>query len=212
MEMTSGRLSAILAAGRILVTQEALATLRAGLTVIGWDYFLARFASKKIKTDADLEKDLSRLYPACGTIIDLLENDMSGGCQIEAMLSDAWHGNPLPGLIRELRLLISKIETALAVAAQGRTLKKRTQNSETRLFLATYDLFCEITGNDEPGIAGPLHRFTKQCAALIDSNIVVPETENSFQKRLPAALARRTGKINVLPIVLFSGKIAAPPQ
>jgi hypothetical protein len=51
-----------------------------------------------------------------------------------------------------------------------------------------------------------LHRFTKHCAALTDASIVVPESENSFQKRLTAALARRTGKISVLPKKIFPGK------
>jgi hypothetical protein len=69
-----------------------------------------------------------------------------------------------------------------------------------------HDLFSKLTVNHEPGIAGPLHRFTKGCAALIDPGIVVPERENSFQKRLTAALARRTGKISVLPRVVFPGK------
>jgi len=38
------------------------------------------------------------------------------------------------------------------------------------------------------------------------AGIAVPERENSFQKRLTAALARRTGKINILPKVVFPGK------
>jgi hypothetical protein len=63
-----------------------------------------------------------------------------------------------------------------------------------------------MTDKPEPGIAGPLHRFTKSCAALIDAGITVPESENSFQKRLTAALGRRTGKISVFPKVVFPGK------
>ena len=55
-------------------------------------------------------------------------------------------------------------------------------------------------------VAGPLHRFTKCCAALIDAAMVVPESENSFQKRLTAALGRRTGKFNVFPKIIFPGK------
>jgi hypothetical protein len=54
----------------------------------------------------------------------------------------------------------------------------------TWFFLAVHDLFSEITGENEPGIAGPLHRFTKRCAALIETEMVVPESENSFHKRL----------------------------
>jgi hypothetical protein len=95
---------------------------------------------------------------------------------------------------------------AIIMAGQDQAIKPRRQNPVTWLFLAVHDLFSEITGEDEPGTAGPLHRFTKRCAALIDSEISVPENENSFHKRLTAALARRTGKIDVLPRIIFPGK------
>jgi hypothetical protein len=89
---------------------------------------------------------------------------------------------------------------------QNRARKTRQQNPETWFFLAVHDLFTEVTRNPEPGIAGPLHRFTKHCAALVDPGIAVPESENSFQKRLSEALARRPGKINVFPKIVFPGK------
>jgi hypothetical protein len=92
------------------------------------------------------------------------------------------------------------------MAAQNGAIKKRQQDPETWFFLAVHDLYSEITGNPKPGIAGPLHRFTKRCAELVNAGIAVPESENSFQKRLTAALARRTGKISVLPKVIFPGK------
>src|SRR5712671_137557 len=93
-----------------------------------------------------------------------------------------------------------------ALSTIGRGYQKRRQNPETWFFVAVHDLYCEITADHDPGVAGPLHRFTKHCAALIDARIVVPESENSFQKRLTAALARRTGKISVLPRIIFPGK------
>jgi hypothetical protein len=158
------------------------------------------------KTDTELKKDLSRLYAACRTVVDILDADISGLCQIEVMLSDPWRGSQVPGLVNELRSLSSRIGTALAMAAQNRAIRKRQQDPETWFFLAVHDLYSEITGNPEPGIAGPLHRFTKRCAELVNPGIAVPESENSFRKRLTAALARRTGKIDVLPKVIFPGK------
>jgi hypothetical protein len=122
------------------------------------------------------------------------------------MLSDLWRGSQVPRLAEDLRSLSEVIEILLVMAAQNGAIKKRQQDPETWFFLAAHDLFSEITGDPEPGIAGPLHRFTKSCAALIDAGIAVPESENSFQKRLTAALARRTGKINILPKVIFPGK------
>jgi hypothetical protein len=94
----------------------------------------------------------------------------------------------------------------VAMAAQDGRIKKRAQTPETWFFLAVHDLFSALTGSPEPGVAGPLHRFTENCAALINAEIIVPERENSFQKRLTAALARRTGKIDVLPKIVFPGK------
>jgi hypothetical protein len=206
MEMTHGRLRATLVAGKISMTDEALTILNAGLIAIGQGYDIAKFARRKIKTDIHLEKDLSRLHMACRTFVDILDADISGACQLETMLSDPWCGSQILRLVEELRSLSSVIETAVAMAAQDGALKKRQQNPETWFFLAVHDLFSMMTVNDEPGIAGPLYRFTKSCAALIDSGIFVPESENSFQKRLTAALARRSGKISVLPKVVFPGK------
>jgi hypothetical protein len=206
MEPTPGRLRATLVAGKIPVTDEARAILSAELSTIGHGYQIAKAISGTAKTDAELKKDLSRLNAALRTVIDVLDADLSGSYQIEAMLSDPWHGSQVPRLVEELRSLSSRIEMALAMAAQNGAIKKRQQDPETWFFLAVHDLFSEMTANAEPGIAGPLHRFTKRCAALIGAGIDVPESENSFRKRLTAALARRTGKINVRPKVVFPGK------
>jgi hypothetical protein len=206
MGLTRGRLKATLVAGKILVTDEALAMLSAGLTTIGHGYQIEKAISETVKTDTELKKELSRLHEASRTVVAVIEADLSGSGQIEAILADPWRGSQVPRLLEELRLVCSRIEIALAMAAQDGAIKKRQQNPETWFFLAVHDLFSEMTGRPETGIAGPLHRFTKSCAALVDPGIAVPERENSFQKRLTAALARRTGKINVFPKVVFPGK------
>jgi hypothetical protein len=206
MEPTHGRLRATLIAGKIPVTDEALAILRVGLSTIGQGYQIEKAISGTAKTDTELKKDLSRLHEACRTVVDVLDADLKGSGQIETMLSDPWRGSQVPRLVEELRSLSPRIEIALAMAVQNGAIKKRQQDPETWFFLAVHDLFSEITGDPEPGIAGPLHRFTKSCAALIKPGIAVPESENSFQKRLTAALARRTGKIHVFPKVIFPVK------
>jgi hypothetical protein len=211
MELFRGRLQATLVAGRIPVTDKAFTILRAGLTTIGHGYHIEKVISGPAKSDAELRKDLTRLHVACRTVVEVLDADLSGAGQIEPMLSDPWRGSQIPRLVEELQLLCSRIEMALAALEQNRAIKKRQQNPETWFFLAVHDLFATMTGNPEPGIAGPLHRFTKNCAELIDAGIAVPEGENSFQKRLTPALARRTAKIKVLPrIGCFLGKIATP--
>ena len=68
MELTLGRLKAALIAGKIPVTDEALAILRAGLDTITHGYHLNRVL-REIKTETELKKDLSRLYLACPTFI-----------------------------------------------------------------------------------------------------------------------------------------------
>lgn len=200
-----GRLKAALVAGKILVTEETLATLRAGLNTIGYGYRIEKVI-RDAKTDAELTRELSRLHAAWRTVVDVLDDDVRGLGQIEAMLADPWHGNQLPRLVEDMRLLLPKLEIALAVARQSGTIKKRRQDPETVFFLAVYDLFSKITGDPKPGVAGPLHRFTRGCAALVDAHIAVPESENSFRKRLTAALARRTGKTRVLTPVVFPVK------
>jgi hypothetical protein len=206
MELSRGRLRATLIAGNIPVTDEALSILSAGLSTIGQGYHIEKVISGEAKTEAQLGKELARIDEAFRTAVDILDADMSGTGEIEALLSDPWRGSQIPRVVEELRSLSSRIEPPLATLGQNRAIKKRQQNPETWFFSAVHDLFATITGNPEPGIAGPLHRFTKRCAALIDPRIAVPESENSFQKRLAAALARRTGKISVVPRVVFPGK------
>jgi hypothetical protein len=107
MEPTHGRLRAALTAGKIPVTDKALAILSIGLGAIGQGYHIEKVISGTAKTDTVLKKDLSRLYAACRTVIDILDADLSGLCQIEVMLSDPWHGSQVPGLVNELRSLSS---------------------------------------------------------------------------------------------------------
>jgi hypothetical protein len=208
MELTHGRLRATLIAGKIPVTEEAFVILKAGLTTIGHGYHIEKLVSEKPKT-ADLTSDFSRLHRACRTIVDVIDADQGGLGQIELILSDLGPGGRVLAVVEELRSLALPIETALAMLAQDKAIRKRRQNPETWFLLAAHDLFALIAGNPEPGVAGPLHRFTKYCAALIDARIAVPQSENSFRKRLTAALARRTGKIPVLPHIVFRGKNAS---
>jgi hypothetical protein len=211
MELDRGRLKASLVTARIRPTEEAIATLSAGLSTISYGYHIEKLISGEIKTDAELRKELSRLQAAFCTAIGILDADMNGTGQIEILISDTWHRNRIPEFLEELRLQSSRIEMLLTMLLQNTAIKRRRQrNPETWFFLAVHDLFATITGDPEPGIGGPLHRFTQHCATLTDPRIEVPERENSFRKRLTAALARRTGKISVLPRPVFPGKIAAP--
>ena len=205
MELTYGRLNAALIAGKIPVTDQALTILQVGLATIARGYHLNK-ALRAVKTPTELRKELSRLYQACRTFLDVLDADLNGLGQIEAILSDTWPGGQLARVVGDLRAVYPRLEMAMLMVEQGQAKIPRRQNSATWFLLAVHDLFSEITGEAAPGIAGPLHRFTKGCAALIEPGIDVPESENSFCKRVTAALARRTGKIDVLPRIVFPGK------
>jgi len=188
--MEPGRLRAALIAGKIRVTDQVLANLDAELARIKRGYHIEKLISEKVKTDSELEKDLSRLRAACRTIVEILDSDMSGAGQIEVMLSDPGSGSQAPRLVEELRWLSARLELMLTMARQDGAIKKRQQNPETWFLVEVYGLFSRLTGSPKPGIAGRLHRFTKNCAELIDPRIIVPDSENSFQKRLTAALVR----------------------
>lgn len=205
MQLTHGRLKAALIAGKIPVTDQALAVLQAGLVTIARGYHLNKVL-RAVKTPTELRKELSRLYRACRTFLDVLDADLKGLGQIQALLSDTWPGGQLARVVGDLRAVCPRLEMAILMVEQEQAKITRRQNPATWFLLAVHDLFSEITGEAEPGTAGPLHRFTKRCAALIDPEIDVPESENSFHKRLTAALARRTGKIDVLPMIIFPGK------
>ena len=70
MELTLGRLKAALIAGKIPVTDDALVILRAGLVTITHGYHLNKVL-RGFKTGAELKKDLSRLYSACRTFVEV---------------------------------------------------------------------------------------------------------------------------------------------
>ena len=210
MELKRGRLRATLIAGKIPPTDEAFSTLSAGLSTISHGYHIERVISEGVKTEAELGKELSQLHAALRTAIGILDADMNGTGQIEILLSDPWRGNRVPEFLEELRSKSSHIKMLLTMLAQNTAIRRRRQNAETWFFLAVHDLFAAITGDPEPGIAGPLHRFTQHCAALTDPRILVPKGENSFQKRLKAALARRAEKISVVPWHVFPGKMVPP--
>jgi hypothetical protein len=60
MELNRGRLKATLVAGRIRPTDEALATLSAGLSTISYGYHIERVISEGAKTEAERRKELSQ--------------------------------------------------------------------------------------------------------------------------------------------------------
>src|SRR5215469_5184459 len=77
MELTHGRLKAALIAGKIPVTDQALKFLQAGLVTIARGYHLNKVL-RAVKTPTELRKELSRLYQACRTFLDVFGSERAG--------------------------------------------------------------------------------------------------------------------------------------
>jgi hypothetical protein len=177
LELTDERLAKVLAARKVPVTSETLATLRAGLGVLRSRYEMeaARDSPTKIR------KDLVELCKSLSIVVDKLECDAG---LYTAMMpddsSDAW----------VLRRHILEQQRALLAAAERASKLFRAKSSggrrrepETGFLIQAYNLFAKLIG-ERPGIAGPAHRFTMQCAELLGLGSVVPKDETLYRKTL----------------------------
>src|SRR5438874_4080977 len=151
MEVTARLLRAALISGKIPVTDKALATLRDGLGVIEHGYYMEKVFGEMAKTPAELKEDLCRLNGALRTVVEVLDADLSGLCQLSVMLSFPGFRNQVPRLADELRSLIDRIEMILAMIPPDGPIKKRQQEPATWLFLAVHDLTARspLTTNPE---------------------------------------------------------------
>src|SRR3984893_12215759 len=201
MELTGGRVQATLVAGKILGTDEASAMLSGGLTTIGHGYQIEKAISETAKTDTEITKDFFRLHVACRTVFDVLGADLSGSGQIEAMLADPWRGSQVPRLFDELRSLSPRIEIALAMAAQDGA--KKAPAKSTILVVSggarSFQRDDWKSSLESPGacIGSPKLRGADRPGHHR------PQRRELVSKRLTAAPARRTGKINVFPRAVF---------
>jgi hypothetical protein len=98
--------------------------------MIGHGYQIEKAISRTAKTDTELKRDLSRLHQACRTVVDVLDADLSGSCQIEVILSDLWRGSQVPRLAEDLQSLSEGIAILLVMAAQNGAIKKRREPSD----------------------------------------------------------------------------------
>jgi hypothetical protein len=64
--------------------------------------------------------------------------------------------------------------------------RRAGDDPETTLFMHLRDVYVELSGKTGISEDGPLHRFAKACAKLIDESIVLPQPQS-----LRKALKRR---------------------
>ena len=124
MQLTHGRLKAALIAGKIPVTDQALTVLQAGLVTIARGYHLNKVL-RAVKTPTELRKELSRLYQACRTFLDVLDADLKGLGQFQALLSDIWQGGQLARVVGDLRAVYSRLEMAILMVEQEQAKTRR---------------------------------------------------------------------------------------
>jgi hypothetical protein len=183
---------AALEAGDIPVTAEMVTALHAGLEQIGHAYRIEKTRTAA-PSDAALRGTLLDLYGSLLRTADIISADLEGAAQIGAMLSAGpWHHDRLRQYLDDTRGLLADLGPfchALAnkLAAQPRTVR-HDQHLPTQFMVAIHGLYCGLRGRS--GIGGPLHRFTRACAALVDPNLDIPQAEDSFCARLRAALKR----------------------
>jgi hypothetical protein len=196
MLLRDERLKEALEAGNIPVTEKALAILREWVVE---EASATLFLAERIRTGkprADLKKELSKLCAALQIVVDILNRD--GGWLTDfdinfvpagTIVLKTWNRGMEDG--KPTGLLIS----AQAALKRLEALKKRSHSGapihpNTPFLRAVRILYGMLTGEDDPAIAGPLHRFARAYAELIGADGMVPESENGFRARYRAV--RRT--------------------
>jgi hypothetical protein len=210
----------VLSRGNLPQNQETVSALALGLWTIGQSYRLIKLSI----TQPPIRKLLSSLQQIANLSsrqAKIFEEDTAAGGQLETLLFTRSNINALE-FIKNLRELEESAEHFRAILEQDARVRQNASKlgsacdgapprhraePETWLYLALHDLY-EALIRRKPGIAGPLHRFTEECAAIVDPQVHVPPRE-AFQSRLRAALKRRgTEKISVFPIRAYGKNLA----
>jgi hypothetical protein len=181
MELNRGRLKATLIAGRIRPTDEALATLSAGLSTISYGYHIERVISEGAKTEAERRKELSQLHAALRTAISILDADMNGTRQIEILLNDPWHGSPIPEFPETLRSQSSRIEMLLTMLAQNTAKRSAVRTQRLGSFWQSTISSRRLPASRSPGLPArciDLHNIA-QCLQIRESKF--PKARTLFK-------------------------------
>jgi hypothetical protein len=190
----------ILRSGKLPVTDENVSVLLAGLDRLRSLYGLIRLTLKQPSISSQKD-DLKRLKKAAEEIGKVLDADFDTGSSIEVTLASV--GASFPTGLRDWLRRVPKAVTDLTIMLDSEVSKTRQEDPVTWAMTALHDLYGTIAGKP-PGIAGPLQRFTAAAIAQLNLPVQVPAGENAFRGRLKAALKRRSGPVNLLPLTLLS--------
>jgi hypothetical protein len=150
-----------------------------------------------------LAKACASIAQASDTLIDVAFWDNAGRQAVSSMEEEAiWH--PPIEITRYYKVLREWSETAVFYSQiYDRNPRKNIRRTEPEnwLFYKFYQAYEEIKGA-RPGIAGPLYRFTMECAELL--GIKVRMNQDTFRMRMQRILNEQRKNIGSLGSVLSS--------
>jgi hypothetical protein len=194
----SADLAAILRAGGLRDDDESIATPQAGLDRLQALYPIVAFAvaaSAPGKHKASLEA----LVTAVRTIAQILDDDFAAGSWLDVALAGA--GAEITAPVRDWlrRVPIAVGQLNLMIETDHHPRPRRRETNETWCFCALYDLFVVL--NPAGGADAKLQKFVSAAAQHLGWRMRIPDGD-SFRLRLKKALNRRSGPVNLLPLII----------
>jgi hypothetical protein len=189
-----GLKAALIAAGAPLVNEEILVRA-AGWICRAWSHF---GTGKQVTAPAS--KKLRNLHKALSEWSEWLDDPQWINSWEGFLLSDGpsrlpvWLGGEGPdmSIVEEITRLTQKVDRVIkTLESRDRQPQGKQEHPLTTFFVSLCDLYTIISGKTSLTDDGPGHRFVKECAALVDPSIIVPE--RGFRQLVQTARRRREG-------------------
>jgi hypothetical protein len=190
--------AAILRAGGLRDDDESIATLRAGL-----DRLQALYPIMTLSLDAptlgEHKTSLDALVGAARVIGQILDDDFQTGSGLDTALAGA--GAEVTAAVRDWlrRVPIAAGELSKMIELDTHPRPRRRESIETWCFCALHDLFLVL--NPCGGADAKLQKFVAAIVQHLGWAMRIPEGD-SFRLRLKQALSRRSGPVNLLPLII----------
>lgn len=200
-------LRAILRAGGLAETDDAVTALALGLSRLGELYPIMRLTLEEPRAGRQ-KAELLRLRAAAKAIGEILDDDFTAGSGRETIL-DAFGAPATREILTWLRRLPAAVDGAvIAIDRTEDPRPRRREDPETWLFVALYDLFAFI--NENPPVVGKyLECFVAGSVDYLELGIQTPFGA-AFEARTRAALKRREeaggAKVDLMPLPLLPSR------
>jgi hypothetical protein len=145
--------------------------------------------------------NLDALVAAVRTIAQILDDDFETGSWLDATLTGA--GAEVTAAVRDwLRCVpMAGGEIYLMIERDPHPRPRHRERAETWCFCALHDLFVLLNSGRDGGADAKLQRFVAAAVKYLGWAMRVP-TGDSFRLRLRKALSRRSGPVDVLPLII----------